>query len=90
MKSNYSISLKKGVYHFCFSGDLEEALSKAKRDLEKERENKEVENWRWIKKKAERVINAHSEKIYKLTCFIEVAEKQIAQDKADEKSAATE
>lgn len=91
MKSNYHIKSKKNHYEMSYSGDLQEALNKAKEDLRRERENKEILHWEWLKKKAEAAIKAHRSKIEKLEAFIRVAERQLAkQTEEDEAQAETE
>lgn len=91
MKSNYHIKSKKNHYEMSYSGDLQEALNKAKEDLRRECENKEILNWEWLKKKAEAAIKAHRSKIEKLEAFIRVAERQLAkQTEEDEAQAETE
>lgn len=81
MKSNYHIKSEKGYYKLSYSGDLEEALQKAKADLKKEQENTEFLRWEWIKAKAETAIKAHHTKIDKLQSFIRAAEREIADRK---------
>ncbi len=91
MKSNYHIKSKKNHYEMSYSGDLQEALNKAKEDLCRECENKEILHWEWLKKKAEAAIKAHRSKIEKLEAFIRVAERQLAkQTEEDEAQAETE
>lgn len=91
MKSNYHIKSKKNHYEMSYSGDLQEALNKAKEDLRRECENKEILHWEWLKKKAEAAIKAHRSKIEKLEAFIRVAERQLAKrTEEDEAQAETE
>lgn len=91
MKSNYHTKSKKNHYEMSYSGDLQEALNKAKEDLRRECENKEILHWEWLKKKAEAAIKAHRSKIEKLEAFIRVAERQLAkQTEEDEAQAETE
>ena len=91
MKSNYQIKSKKNHYEMSYSGDLQEALNKAKEDLRRECENKEILHWEWLKKKAEAAIKAHRSKIEKLEAFIRAAERQLAkQTEEDEAQAETE
>lgn len=91
MKSNHHIKSKKNHYEMSYSGDLQEALNKAKEDLRRECENKEILHWEWLKKKAEAAIKAHRSKIEKLEAFIRVAERQLAkQTEEDEAQAETE
>lgn len=77
MKSNYHIKSKKTHYELSYNGDLEEALQKAKSDLEKAKESKEVLHWEWIKKKADTALKTHYSKIEGLKAFIRAAERQI-------------
>lgn len=91
MKSNYHIKSKKDHYEMSYSGDLQEALNKAKEDLRRERENKEILHWEWLEKKAEAAIKAHRSKIEKLEAFIRAAERQLAkQTEEDEAQEETE
>ena len=42
--------------HFTYSGNLKDAIEKAKRDLQKEKENKEIAQWYWLYEKAKKAI----------------------------------
>lgn len=88
MKSYYHIKSKKNHYEMSYSGDLQEALNKAKEDLRRECENKEILHWEWLKKKAEAAIKAHRSKIEKLEAFIRVAERQLAKQTEEDKAQA--
>lgn len=43
-KASYKIRETKNMRHFTYSGNLKDAIEKAKRDLQKEKENKEIAN----------------------------------------------
>ena len=62
--------------HFTYSGNLEDAIEKAKRDLQKEKENKEIAQWYWLCEKAKKAINAHNKKIANIEAFIRCAEEE--------------
>ena len=53
-KSNYHIKETKNSYKLSYSGDLAEALEKAKEDLKKTLNDQELQYWIWIKDKAEK------------------------------------
>ena len=76
-KSTYHIKETKNSYSFSYSGDLKEALEKAYKDLKKENENKDIEKWEWIKKKAVSAIVAHEKKIARIKAFIKCAERNL-------------
>lgn len=86
-KSTYRVKETKNVYKLSYSGDLKEATEKARKDLEKEETNREIEYWEWIRKKAESVILTHEKKIKRIKAFIRAAEKEIQKDKADKGNA---
>lgn len=73
-KSTYHVKETKEGYKFSYSGILEEALEKARRDLEKEEENPDLAHWEWIKKKAQSNLLSHERKIARLKAFIRCAE----------------
>lgn len=81
MKSNYHIKSKKTHYELSYSGDLGEALEKAKKDLEKAEESEEILHWKWIKKKADTALKAHCTKIEGLKAFIRAAEREIENER---------
>lgn len=62
-KSTYHIKETKNNYSFSYSGDLKEALEKARKDLQKAKENQDIAHWEWIRKKAASAILAHERKI---------------------------
>lgn len=76
-KSNYYVKELKDHYEFSYSGDLGEALEKAKKDLQAEYANKEIEHWNWIKKKAESAIKSHTSKIARIEAFIRAATREL-------------
>lgn len=83
-KATYGIREKKNSYHFTYSGDLKDAVAKAKRDLEKEKENTEVKHWEWIRKKAETAIIAHYNRIRRIEAFIDCAERKIKESEGEQ------
>ena len=80
-KSTYSIKESKNRYSFTYSGDLGEAIEKAKADLKKEQENTEFMRWEWIKKKADAAITAHFNRMRRITAFIECAERHLEEER---------
>lgn len=70
-KASYKIRETKNMRHFTYSGNLEEAIEKAKGDLQKE--NKEIAQWYWLYEKAKKAINAHNKKIANIEAFIRCA-----------------
>lgn len=82
-KSAYYVKETKNGYKLSYSGDLKEAMEKARKDLEKEETNREIEYWEWIRKKAESVILTHEKKRAKIKAFIKAAEREMEKAKAD-------
>ncbi len=76
-KSTYHIEKTKNSYSFSYSGDLKEALEKARKDLQKEKENPNIAHWEWIRKKAVSAILAHERKIARVKAFIKCAEQNL-------------
>ena len=76
-KSTYQIRETKNAYHFSYSGDLQEAINKAERDLQRERDNSEIERWKWIQEKAAKAIDAHERKIRRIEAFIRRAREEV-------------
>ena len=76
-KSTYHIKETKEAYKFSYSGILEDALEKARRDLEKEKKNPDAAHWEWIKKKAQSNLLSHERKIARLEVFIKCAERNL-------------
>ena len=62
-KASYKIRETKNMRHFTYSGNLKDAIEKAKRDLQKEKENKEIAQWYWLYEKAKKAINTHTKNI---------------------------
>ena len=79
-KASYKIRETKNMRHFTYSGNLKDAIEKAKRDLQKEKENKEIAQWYWLYEKAKKAINTHNKKIANIEAFIRCAEEE--QDEA--------
>ena len=61
-KATYHIRESKNAYHFSYSGDLQEVINKAERDLQRERDNPEIERWKWIQEKQQRRLMRTKEK----------------------------
>lgn len=76
-KSTYHIKETKDSYKMSYSGDLKEALEKARKDLQKEKENPDIAHWEWIRKKAVSAILAHERKVTRLKKFIKCAEQNL-------------
>lgn len=53
-KATYHIKETKNTRSFSYSGDLAEAIKKAEKDLEAEKNNKDMQHWEWLYKKASR------------------------------------
>lgn len=81
-KSTYHIKEKKDSYSFSYSGDLKEALEKACKDLQKEKDNPDIAHWEWIRKKAVSAIMAHERKVARLEAFIRCAERNLKEREA--------
>ncbi|MDO4292187.1 MAG: hypothetical protein Q4C65_03040 [Eubacteriales bacterium] len=88
-KSTYHIKETKNSYSFSYSGDLKEALEKARKDLQKEKENTDIAHWEWIRKKAVSAILAHEKKITKIKAFIKCAERNLKESEADNEATQT-
>lgn len=73
-KASYKIRETKNMRHFTYSGNLKDAIEKAKRDLQKE--NKEIAQWYWLYEKAKKAINTHNKKIANIEAFIRCAEEE--------------
>lgn len=81
-KSTYHIKETKNRRVFTYSGDLKEALEKARKDLQKEKENPDIEHWEWLKKKAVSAILAHENKMKRIEAFIRCAEQHLKESEA--------
>lgn len=81
-KSTYHIKETKNSYIFSYSGDLKEALEKARKDLQKEEKNTDIAHWEWIKKKAVSAILAHEKKVARIKAFIRCAEQNLKESEA--------
>ena len=86
MKSTYQIKETKNKRIFSYTGDLAEAIEKAKKDLRKEKENPEIPYWIWIKGKAQKQIEAHNRKIERREALIRIAEKHLKEERENEKA----
>ncbi|MCM1439593.1 MAG: hypothetical protein NC131_10395 [Roseburia sp.] len=82
-KSTYSVKETKYSRKFLYSGDLKEALEKARKDLQKEKDNPDIAYWEWIKKKAVNAILAHERKVERIEAFIQCAEQNLKESEAD-------
>lgn len=81
-KASYKIRETKNMRHFTYSGNLEDAIEKAERDLQKEKENKEIAQWYWLYEKAQKAISAHNKKIANIEAFIRCAEEEQEKQKS--------
>lgn len=82
-KSTYHIKETKNTRQFSYTGDLAEAIEKAKKDLRKEKENPDIQQWEWIKKKAEKAIVSHENKVDRIEEFIKCAERELEKQRKE-------
>jgi len=80
LKSNYTVKETKGSYKMSYSGDLEEAIEKAKVDLIKKQSDPNMQYWQWLKDKAAKEIEANQRAIERTKVFISAAERQLKQE----------
>lgn len=83
MAATWRVTETKDKYKITYSGDLQEALEKAENDLKKYMNDKDLEKWVWIKKKAEAAIKANERAIKRAQIFIGAAKEELK--KQDEK-----
>ena len=76
-KATYRIKETKHNRQFTYSGDLAEAIKKAEKDLEAERNNKDMQHWEWLYKKAKAAITTHENKIDRIGAFIRAAKAEL-------------
>ncbi|RKI44315.1 hypothetical protein D7V86_19860 [bacterium D16-51] len=76
-KATWRVKESKNTYRATYSGDLQEALDKAKKDLERYQNNKDIAHWYWIRAKAEAAIKANERAINRANIFIQLAEKEL-------------
>lgn len=81
--ATYHIKETKDSRSFTYSGELREAIAKAEKDLQKEKENKEIEYWKWIEIKANKAITAHKNKIERIEHFLAVAKRELEKQKKE-------
>lgn len=86
-KATYHIKETKNTRSFSYSGDLAEAIKKAEKDLEAEKNNKDMQHWKWLYKKAKAAITAHDNKIDRISAFIRCAKAQLQKQQAAESEA---
>lgn len=79
MAATWKVTSKNASY----SGDLHEALEKAKTDLKKYLNDKNIEKWVWLKEKAEAEIAANKRAIERAQTFIKLAEKELKKQEAE-------
>lgn len=77
MAATWKVTQKKNTYRATYSGNLHEALEKAKADLKKYLNDGDIPKWAWIKKKAEAEIAANKRAIERAQVFIGLAEKEL-------------
>lgn len=85
-KATYRIKENKDNCSFTYSGDLGEAIEKARKDLQKEKDNPDVSYWLWIKDKAEKALGSHYNRIHRIEAFIKCAQRQLDNDAKEGKS----
>lgn len=83
MAATWKVTTKKNSYRASYTGDLQEALEKAKSDLKKYLHDKNIEKWVWLKEKAEAEIAANKRAIERAQIFIELAEKELKNKEAE-------
>lgn len=83
MAATWKVTLKKNTYRASYSGDLHEALEKAKSDLKKYLNDKDIEKWVWLKEKAGVAIAANKRAIERAQIFIELAEEELKKQEAE-------
>ena len=76
-KAPWRVKESKNSYSATYSGDLQKAFDKAKKDLERYQNNKDIAHWYWIKEKAEAAIKANERAINRANIFIRLAEKEL-------------
>ncbi len=84
-KASYTIKSSKDRYSFTYSGDLRGAIEKAKRDLQREKDNSDITYWIWLKAKVDKALKNHTDRISKIQAFIECAEEHLQKMKAEDK-----
>lgn len=84
-KSRYYIKETKDRYKFAYTGDLKDALQKARGDLQREKCNPETAYYEWAFKKAQSAILAHNRKMARLEAFIERAEITLEKEESERK-----
>lgn len=83
MAATWKVTTKKNSYRASYTGDLHEALEKAKADLKKYLNDKNIEKWVWLKERAEAKIVANKRAIERAQVFIELAEKELENKEAE-------
>lgn len=83
-KATYHIKETKNTRRFTYSGDLAEAIKKAEKDLEAEKNNKDMQHWEWLYKKAKAAITAHNGKIDRISAFIRCAKAELQRQEESE------
>lgn len=83
MASSYRVKESKDAYKMSYSGDLEEALEKARLDLVKKAEDPNMQYWQWLKDKATKEIEANDRAIKRIKTFISAAERQLKEQETD-------
>ncbi len=75
---------QKGHYNNAsYSGDLNEALEKAKTDLKKYLNDKDITKWVWLKGIAEAKIAANKRAIERAQIFIKLAKEELKKQEAE-------
>lgn len=75
-KASYKIRETKNMRHFTYSGNLKDAIEKAKRDLQKRKKIRKLRNGIGCMKKPKKAINTHNKKIANIEAFIRCAEEE--------------
>lgn len=77
MASSYKVRETKNTYKMSYSGDLNEALEKARLDLEKRQSDPNMQHWEWLRDKATKEIESNNRAVERIKVFISAAERQI-------------
>lgn len=77
MAATWKIKKKENRYAAYYSGDLHEALEKARRDLERYTNDEDIKKWIWLKEMAEAKIAANERAIERAQIFIDMAKREL-------------
>lgn len=75
---------KKNGVTFKYSGDLQENIEKARKELEKKRGSQERVFLNWQKEKAVKAFNSYEQRIVDLESFVELGKKELKEGEEKE------